>query len=179
MYYNKLNIKFTLLTIFILNNKHVIKHIIDLCTVINNQTAEIKDYTGNFYIYKRKKKIMKKLAIAFVALLFAGAAFAGNNVKNDSSWNINADRLASYLNLSMDQKDDFQVICADFGNEMTKAQSLSNQNDKVDAMQKAITLNLRALRGQFTQEQYEKYLRVLNATLQNKNIEYYSTLANR
>lgn len=116
---------------------------------------------------------MKKLVLVSVAaLLFSATGFAkGGEETSVANYNfdIKVSKLSNYLQLTSAQSGEVADICDFFTAQMKEASySKKNQKAKVD---NAVYGNLKLMKKTLTDEQYKKYVRILNVTLQNKGIE--------
>lgn len=113
---------------------------------------------------------MKRIVLAITIALFIGNySFAiGNQPVPKWNSNINVNKLSSYLKLESSQTEEVNNITAYFSEQMTQAtRSKKNQNKK---LANAVYGNLKLMKQTLTKEQYTKYLKLLNVTLQNKGI---------
>ncbi len=112
---------------------------------------------------------MKKIALtvyAAMALTFIGAAdMNASNTDNAgtarATYNVEFTRLSKYLGLSDSQSQRVYNI-----NELFRDQ----QNSLDISNAKALTINLGLMKGVLTQEQYRKYLTLLNVTSNNARL---------
>ena len=127
---------------------------------------------------KGKKKIlriMKRLFLTVVAVLSMTMTFAENeklnSVENANACNmaVNYDRLADCLGLSMDQAEAVQDIHSSFCADMMNAAG-ANADERESMVKKAVEKDLKYMRYVLTQDQYRKYLMLLNATFNNRGL---------
>ena len=127
---------------------------------------------------KGKKKIlriMKRLFLTVVAVLSMTMTFAENeklnSVENANAYNmaVNYDRLADCLGLSMDQAEAVQDIHSSFCADMMNAAG-ANADERESMVKKAVEKDLKYMRYVLTQDQYCKYLMLLNATFNNRGL---------
>ncbi len=115
---------------------------------------------------------MKKSVLTFVAAFcLAAGTFAAGNQPTNAKWegNINVYKLGRYLNLTPDQSSEVENICDYFTDQMKEATaSKKNQEEK---LHNAVYGNLKLMKQALTPEQYAKYAKLLNITLNNKGIE--------
>ena len=115
---------------------------------------------------------MKRLGLTLVAIAcLAATTFAAENQPTTAKWegNINVSKLGKYLNLTSLQSEEVANICEYFSEQMNKATyAKKNQGAK---MHTAVYGNLKLMKQTLTQEQYAKYVSLMNATLKNKGIE--------
>ncbi|MCD8296585.1 MAG: hypothetical protein LUC88_03335 [Prevotella sp.] len=118
---------------------------------------------------------MKRLLLVVVAVLSMAMSFAGNeemsSVDSANAYNmaVNPVKLAEYLELSSDQieavKDIHSYFCADMLNA-----SCSNGEERNYMIKDALDRDLTYMSFILTKDQYDKYLRVLNATFTNRGL---------
>jgi glutamine amidotransferase-like uncharacterized protein len=127
-------------------------------------------------LIKKKGKKMKKIVLTLVALLSLTSVFADEEKTNAVNYvqaynmNVNMDKLASYLELSMDQaeavEDVHKTFCADMMNAAT-----ASKDERQNMLNKAVVKDLKYMHSILDNDQYRKYLTVLNATLNNRGIQ--------
>lgn len=115
---------------------------------------------------------MKKIVlVAFAALVFSATGFAKGVGEASVNYNfdINVSKLSSYLQLNSSQAGTVSDICDYFATQMKEASySKKGQQEKVN---NAVYGNLKLMKETLTNEQYKKYVKLLNVTLKNKGIE--------
>lgn len=114
---------------------------------------------------------MKRVVLTVAIALCIGATTFAAEKQPISNWggNISITSLSKYLNLTSAQAEEVANISTYFDTEMSKASySRKNQDQKI---QNAVYSNLKLMRQTLSAEQYTKYLKVLNITLQNKGIQ--------
>jgi hypothetical protein len=118
---------------------------------------------------------MKKIVLTVVAMLSMTMAFAKDedtSAANDvQAYNmeLNYGKLADCLCLSEDQEEVVEGVHKKFCAEMMKAAAAS-KDERKGMMDKAITKDLRYMHCILRNEQYRKYLQVLNATINNRGL---------
>jgi len=114
---------------------------------------------------------MKKVLLTMVAALSISVASYATNEKNAANWDfqMNANQLRNYLQLSSYQMSEVSNIC-DYFSEQMKSVSYSKKNQK-EKLQKTVYGNLKLMKQTLTNDQYKKYVRLLNVTMQNKGLE--------
>jgi hypothetical protein len=115
---------------------------------------------------------MKRTGLTLVAALcFAASTFAANNNSASEVWNsnINVSKLSQYLNLTSMQCDEVSNICDYFTTQMNRA-TTAKKNKEVK-LQTAVYGNLKLMKKTLNDEQYTKYVTLMNATLKNRGIE--------
>ncbi len=110
-----------------------------------------------------------------VAVLSMTIAFAGNEEMNsvDSAnaynMSVNHVKLAEYLELSSDQFEAVKDIHSSFCVDMLNA-SYSNGEERSCMIKNALNKDLTYMSFILTKDQYNKYLKVLNATFINRGL---------
>ncbi|MCD8291124.1 MAG: hypothetical protein LUC91_06445 [Prevotella sp.] len=118
---------------------------------------------------------MKRLFLMIVAVLSMTMAFAGNekmnSVDSTNAYNmsVNHEKLADYLELSSDQFEAVKDIHTSFCVDMLNAAN-SNGEERSYMVQDALYKDLTYMSYILTKDQYNKYLRVLNATFNNRGL---------
>lgn len=120
---------------------------------------------------------MKKLILS-VALLLATGLTAYAEDTNSNSMNmveaydieININSLVRFLELSVDQVESVKNIQEVF-TESLRCAAVMNDNSREKMVKNAINYDLSNLKYVLTDDQYKKYVRVLNATLINRGIK--------
>ncbi len=119
---------------------------------------------------------MKRLFLVVVAVLSMTMTFAENEnlnkVENVNVYDmsVNYGKLAEYLELSSDQFEAVQDIHTSFCADMLNA-SNAHADERKFLVKNAVYKDLKYLRFVLTKDQYQKYLRVLNATFINRGLE--------
>ena len=85
--------------------------------------------------------------------------------------NININSLGKYLDLTQEQKEEVAIIEKSFSDAMQEASLVEDDNVRQHMMDNAIDLNLKNLKIMLDGKQYHKYLKVLNATLNNRGLK--------
>jgi len=114
---------------------------------------------------------MKRLGLTLVAAIcLAASTFAAGNQPTTAKWesNINVKGLSRYLNLSADQVEEVANICDFFSVQMNRANGAKKNKDV--KLHNAVYGNLKLMKKTLTDEQYAKYIRLINVTLNNKGI---------
>ncbi len=114
---------------------------------------------------------MKRLGLTLVAAIcLAASTFAAGNQPTTAKWdsNINVKGLSRYLNLSSNQVEEVANICDFFTEQMNRANSAKKNKDV--KLHNAVYGNLKLMKKTLTEEQYSKYIRLINVTLNNKGI---------
>lgn len=119
---------------------------------------------------------MKKILLTVVALMSMTMTFAENesaaNLNKVESYDmtVNMSKLSQALGLSTDQIQAVSEIHKSFSAEMMYVVQYANEerNQKLD---KAINRDLAYMKYILSEEQYRKYLTLLNLTLRNRGIK--------
>lgn len=116
---------------------------------------------------------MKRLVLAAMAVicLSASSFAAGKQPTTATTWegNINITKLSNYLKLSSSQTEEVANISTFFDEQMVRATRAKKNQDKM--LQNAVYGNLKLMKQTLSAEQYAKYIKLMNVTLQNKGIE--------
>lgn len=115
---------------------------------------------------------MKRILLATVAVIgLSISSFAAGKQPVAINWegHINIAKLSSYLNLSASQTEEVANISSFLDEQMEHASRATKNQDKL--LHDAVYGNLKLMKQTLTNEQYAKYLRVMNLTLYNKGIE--------
>ncbi len=117
---------------------------------------------------------MKRLAFMVVAaLVMSATSFAANKVKSQT-WTIsmNVNKLGQYLNLSGDQYQEVAAISEYFGKKMQNAAG-SKEAKQGERLREAVYGNFKLMKNTLSEEQYKKYIRLMNITLKHKGLDIY------
>ena len=118
---------------------------------------------------------MKKIVLVMFAMLSMTTAFAENenanrvNVANVYDMSLNIRKLGEALGLTFDQMETVADIHRTFCGEMMIA-SQSHKDDQKGLVEKAVNKDLKHMSYVLTGKQYQKYERLLNATLENRGL---------
>lgn len=117
---------------------------------------------------------MKKI-ILFIAFLFtmnAGVNAENDAVNNVEAYNINANinSLVRYLNLSSDQIESVTNVQKIFEENLRYASFITNDDSRRRMVNNSIEFGTKNMSYILSDEQYKKYLVILNATINNRNI---------
>lgn len=119
---------------------------------------------------------MKRLFLIVMALLSMTMTFAENeklnSVDNANAYNmsVNYVKLAETLDLSADQTEFVQDIHTSFCADMINA-STANPDERKEMVKQAIAKDLKFMRNVLSENQYRKYLMLLNLTFSNRGLE--------
>ena len=118
--------------------------------------------------------MMKRLAIFFVAAwVMSATSFAGNKVKSED-WTIamNVSKLGQYLKLSSEQYEEVAAISA-YLNEQMQTAAGSKEAKQGKRLREAVYGNFKLMKSTLSDEQYKKYVRLMNITLRHKGLDIY------
>lgn len=120
---------------------------------------------------------MKKYFIMLVMLFTMSVySFAEDNnatkIERIERYNVkvNTKKLADYLQLSVDQIDGVDAVIDEFSNDLMFAAVQSNDSSRGMITNNLLEKNVKYMSYILNEEQMRKYLIVLNATLNNRNI---------
>ena len=113
---------------------------------------------------------MKRLTWVIVAFtLSATASFAKDNSVDKNAFSISFNKLDTYLNLDPYQRSEVANIL-DYFDFMQAEGKSSNVKRQEMNMKKAVYSNLKSMKNTLTDEQYKKYVTLLNITNNNTHI---------
>ena len=117
---------------------------------------------------------MKRIGMmAVLAIGLAASVMAKEprlNERNQNSFAlINRSQLSKYLQLTSGQQEEVNDICDYFEEQMQDA--TRSQNRQTERMRKAVYGNLKLMKRTLDEKQYKSYLRLMQATLNNKGID--------
>lgn len=120
---------------------------------------------------------MKRLGMIVLVCLFSvGAAFAQESNVMNKSFITNFEKLDKYLQLASYQKMDVYNINEYFV--QTQEESLkSNPSRQEKKMMKAVYGNLKLMKGVLTEDQYRRYVALINVTNNNNRVLSYDTMS--
>ena len=119
---------------------------------------------------------MKKMMMTLVALMTMTMAFAADENANNTNvaaaydMRVNYNSLAYELNLSVDQLESVKDIHRTFCVEMMNAANASKE-EKAQIVDKAVMKDLKYMRYVLDNDQYRKYVMLLNATMNNRGLK--------
>jgi len=122
---------------------------------------------------------MKSLfIIAAMAFMVSNAAMAQKFDVNfnaeaaavDYSFDVNNNSMARYLKLNDDQSDKMEYVFERFSNEIKRLEYCKEEK-RAKRLMSALSYNLSAAHSVLSEEQYRKYLVVLNGSLKNKGLD--------
>lgn len=113
--------------------------------------------------------VMRRFSLAIAAVLLCGTmSFASENRNSESKepFAINFDKLSNYLQLSSAQADEVYKI-NDYFIDKQKETRYSKDDLREKKLLEAVYGNLKLMKEVLTQEQYRKYVTLLNVTNNN------------
>ncbi len=113
--------------------------------------------------------IMKKVVLTLVAMMAMTSGFAKSNESKRFDMSCDIYRLSVVLDLDDEQMDAVEMIQDNFSNEM---QSLASQKGfwQRANIHKAVRKDAEQMRKVLNDEQFNAYMRILIATLHNRNL---------
>lgn len=84
---------------------------------------------------------------------------------------ININSLGKYLELTQEQKEEVAIIENAFSDAMQEASLTEDKEVRQHMVENAVDINLKNLKVMLDGKQYHKYLKVLNATLNNRGLK--------
>lgn len=117
---------------------------------------------------------MKRLVLLVaVALGMSAASFAGEKVESrDWKVDVNVAKLSKYLNLDARQREEVATISDYFADKVQSA-SYAKEAKQGKKLREAVYGNFKLMKRTLTNEQYRKYVQLLNVTLKNKGLDSY------
>lgn len=96
-----------------------------------------------------------------------------NNVNDIERYDfkVNYRRLATTLEMSLDQMEMSETVLNELANDMLFASSMESDESKNKIVSNAVKKNIRYMGYILNKEQYKKYITLLNLTLQNKGFD--------
>ncbi len=126
---------------------------------------------------KKGKKIMKKIMVMVVALFaMATTTFAADenasatNATAAYNMNVSIGSLADALSLNIDQAEAVADVHKNFTADMMNAASASVE-ERRELINKAVIKDLKYMHGILDNNQYRKYVMLLNVTLTNRGLK--------
>ena len=120
---------------------------------------------------------MKKIVLTMVALMSMTMTFAENetaaNLNKAAAYNlktVNMTKLCQALNLSKDQIESFTEISNTFSSELLFAAQMNDEERQL-MVEKAIKKDLAWMDYILNEDQYRKYVMLLNITLHNRGLK--------
>lgn len=117
---------------------------------------------------------MKRLVLVVVAALgMSVTGFAGNKVES-KKWDmdVNVVKLSKYLKLNANQMEEVANISDYFADKMQSA-GYAKEAKQGKKLREAVYGNFKLMKRTLTDEQYRKYVQLVNVTLKNKGLDSY------
>ena len=108
---------------------------------------------------------MKKMMIALVAMVVMTMSANAQSVNNDSK--LTFDRLSSFLELRVDQREPVKTAMAQFTASMEACYQLKDSSKAAEAWEKVQTRHKETMKKILNEKQYEKYVQMLDLTARN------------
>ena len=108
---------------------------------------------------------MKKMIIALVAMFAMTMSANAQSVNNDSK--LTFDRLSSYLDLRVDQRESVKMAMAQFTASMEACFQLNDGTKVGEAWEKVQARHKKTMKKILDEKQYKKYTQMLDLTAKN------------
>lgn len=117
---------------------------------------------------------MKRIFLSVIMVLgLSTVCFSQNKQEvNDLNIEISLPKLARYLNLNSIQYDNVENAINFFSDKMKYAK-YSKSKRQIKYLNEAVYGNLKLMRNTLSQNQYRKYLQLINAELKNRGLSTY------
>lgn len=118
---------------------------------------------------------MKRLFLSVAMILgLTTVSFAQQDKLEISDWNMEAclPKLSRYLGLNAGQYDDVAHAIEFFSDKMQSAR-YSKGNRQIEYLNEAVYGNLKLMKNTLSQEQYKRYLRLMNSQLNRTGLTVY------
>jgi hypothetical protein len=113
--------------------------------------------------------IMKKIALTLVALMAVTMSFAKSSADRRFDMSCDIYRLSVTLNLDEQQMDAVEEIQDNFSNEMKSLSTLKGRQLR-HGIHQTVRKDAEQMRQVLNPEQFHTYMRILFATLHNRNL---------
>ncbi|MGL4518950.1 MAG: hypothetical protein ACRCUJ_04360 [Phocaeicola sp.] len=115
---------------------------------------------------------MKRLFLGVVVVLgMSTTVFAGNRgSRNDFNVDVNVSKLSRYLQLTSDQTEEVANISEYFA-EKVQGASYAREEKQAQKLRDAVYGNFKLMKRTLNEEQYRKYVHLVNVTLKNKGLD--------
>lgn len=125
---------------------------------------------------KEREFIMKKVIMMLVMLFTMSiASFAEDNNTTEIQkymLSINVNKLANYLELTTDQVDAVETVVNELSRDLMFAAVECTNMNRNTVTKNAVNKNVKYMSYILNDKQYHKYLLVLNATINNRGLNY-------
>lgn len=117
---------------------------------------------------------MKRLVLmVVVALGMSATSLAGNKVEGkDWKVDVNVAKLSQFLKLNARQMEEVASISDYFADKVQSA-SYAKETKQGKKLREAVYGNFKLMKRTLTDEQYRKYVQLVNVTLKNKGLDAY------
>ena len=110
---------------------------------------------------------MKKMMIALVAMfVMTMSAYAQSN---DNSSNFSFDRMCSYLELTIDQRELVKTAMLQLTSSMEAFYQLDDPSKGAETWEKIQARHKKSMKKVLSEKQYDKYVRIFDLTIKNKS----------
>ena len=108
---------------------------------------------------------MKKMMIALVAMfVMTMSAFAQSN---DNNVNFSFDRMCSYLELTIDQREPVKTAMLQLTSSMEALYQLEDPSKGAEAWEKIQARHKKTMKNLLSEKQYDKYVQMFDLTVKN------------
>lgn len=106
-------------------------------------------------------------------MLFFSAMAGDNKIESTEAYhiNVNTESLTRTLETNKDQNDAIANIMEIFSAQMENTRVEDNATTRAKMLNNTINMNLMYMRQVLTNEQYKKYLAILNSTMHNRGLK--------
>ncbi|WP_350455949.1 hypothetical protein [Macellibacteroides fermentans] len=112
---------------------------------------------------------MRRLGLVFSAIVLVATMSFGQSKKVNLVSDINFDKLSNYLQLKPSQMNEVASINEFFSEQLAEASRVSESRyDK--KVHQAVYSNLKLMKGTLSEDQYRKYLTLINVTNNNNRL---------
>ena len=108
---------------------------------------------------------MKKMMIALVAMFVMTMSANAQSVNNESK--LSFDRLSSYLELRVDQRELVKTAMAQFNSSMEAYYQLQDASKGSETWEKIQARHKETMKKVLNEKQYKKYIQMLDLTVKN------------
>lgn len=117
---------------------------------------------------------MKKTIILAISLIFAlnisANEFNTTNAEAFDMKNVNIEKISCSLNASKDQKESIIDVMSLFVNQMECIKTEQSTTSRNKMLDNALKMNIEYMKSILDENQYRRYLSILNSTLVNRGI---------
>ena len=108
---------------------------------------------------------MKKMIFALMAMFVMTMSANAQSVNNESK--LSFDRLSSYLELRVDQREPVKTAMAQFSKSMEAYYQLKDASKSAEAWEKIQARHKATMKSILDEKQYDKYIQMLDLTVRN------------